>query len=177
MPATSGTGAAASELSARARLRCALSHFTAPLGATKFTRSSSFGCLCGCDVLTARTATSPIIPSCLLPRDAGVTAGGHDGMISFRSCPSLSPPAAQVLLVRLFKRYGARQRRRPRARSRPLSVATMVSADRGRRAVEVRRRLFVYGGGGCVTFTTGDFRHPPKSQDLPRARAAVPPGT
>ena len=60
--------------------------------------------------------------------------------------PSLSPPAAQVLLVCLFKRYGARQRRRPRARSRPLSVATMVSADRGRRAVEVRRLFFVYGG-------------------------------
>ena len=60
--------------------------------------------------------------------------------------PPNSPPAAQVLLVCLFKRYGARQRRRPRARSRPLSVATMVSADRGRRAVEVRRLFFVYGG-------------------------------
>ena len=85
--------------------------------------------------------------------------------------PPNSPPAAQVLLVCLFKRYGARQRRRPRARSRHLSIAPMVHADRGRRAVEVRRLFFVYGGGGCVTFTTGDFRHPPKSQDLPRARA------
>ena len=146
MPATSGTGAAASEFSARARLRCALSHFTAPLGATKFTRSSSFGCLCGCDVLTARTAESPILTLHLLPRDARVTAGARVLRIPFRSCLSLSPPAAQVLLVCLFKRYGARQRRRPRARSRPLSVATMVSADRGRRAVEVRRLFFVYGG-------------------------------
>ena len=146
MPATSGTGAAASEFSARARLRCALSHFTAPLGATKFTRSSSFGCLCGCDVLTARTTESPILTLHLLPRDAHVTAGARVLRIPFRTCLSLSPPAAQVLLVCLFKRYGARQRRRPRARSRHLSIAPMVHADRGRRAVEVRRLFFVYGG-------------------------------
>ena len=147
MPATSGTGAAASEFSARARLRCALSHFTAPLGATKFTRSSSFGCLCGCDVLTGRTGDEmPILTLHLMPRDARVTAGARVLRIPKRSCLSLSPPAAQVLLVCLFKRYGARQRRRPRARSRPLSVAPMVSADRGRRAVEVRRLFFVYGG-------------------------------
>ena len=167
----SGTGAAASGEAARPVVCRARARFTAPLGATKITRSRRVGCLCGCDVLTGRTAESPIGGLCLLPRDARVATRARRPRIPFRSCLSLSPPAAQVLLVCLFKRYGARQRRRPRARSRPLSVAPMVSADRGRRAVEVRRRLFVYGGGGCVTFTTGDFRHPPKSQALPRARA------
>ena len=47
MPATSGTGAAASGVAALVGLRPARARFTAPLGATKFTRSSSFGCLCG----------------------------------------------------------------------------------------------------------------------------------
>ena len=78
---------------------------------------------------------------------------------------------SRIIDACLFKRSCARQRRRPRARSRRLSIVPRVRADRARRAVEVRRRLFVYGGGGCVTFTTGGFRSPPNSQDLPRARA------
>ena len=97
-------------------------------------------------MLTGRTGEMPILTLHLLPRDARVTTRARRPPIPFRSCLSLSPPAAQVLLVRLFKRSCARQRRRPRARSRRLSIVPMVRADRGRRAVAVRRRLLVYGG-------------------------------
>ena len=144
--ATGGTGAAASDAAALTGPRRGHVQLRAPLGAEQITRSQHLGCF-SAGVLCPGPADQIIgrlfegyLPGRALVGKPFETADDRT------ATPPNSPPAAQVLLVCLFKRYGARQRRRPRARSRPLSVAPMVSADRGRRAVEVRRLFFVYGG-------------------------------
>ena len=144
--ATGGTGAAASDAAALTGPRRGHAQLRAPLGAEQITRSRHLGCFSAGVV-----CPGPVdqIIACLfegsLPGQAPVGTPFETGYDRTTTPPN-SPPAAQVLLVCLFKRYSARQRRRPRARSRHLSIAPMVHADRGRRAVEVRRLFFVYGG-------------------------------
>ena len=144
--ATGGTGAAASDAAVLTGPRRGHAQLRAPFGAEQITRSQHLGCfsagvLCPgpVELLTARLFEGSL-PGRALVGTPFETADDRT------ATPPNSPPAAQVLLVCLFKRYSARQRRRPRARSRRLSIAPMVHADRGRRAVEVRRRILVYGG-------------------------------
>ena len=171
-PATCGTGAAASESSARARLRCARAHFTAPLGATKFTRSSSFGCIsarmagAGCHLYVSR----PFRPH--LARAPGSSGRRQrNGRLTHRQTLPFPTCSSGTSRVSFQKIMCSTTTTTTSPLSAPLdrpdgACGSWTTSGRGSATF-----FCLLWGGGCVTFTTGDFRHPPKSQDLPRARA------